>query len=79
MLFGGINHTQVLNGHLHDFELVNNKWWALKFTEFRYNETIINQDPHKDTTNATSSKSKTNSQGTQIDSENVTPFEKRLL
>ena len=48
MLFGGINATQILNGHLHDFELVNNKWWALRFTEFRYNETVINQDPHKD-------------------------------
>ena len=42
MLFGGINHDQILGGHLHDFELVNNKWWALKFTEFRYNTTIIN-------------------------------------
>ena len=45
MVFGGINASQILDQKLIDFELVNNKWWALRFTEFRYNGTVIDNDP----------------------------------
>jgi hypothetical protein len=43
MIFGGINSTQI-HGDLKEFKLVNNKWWALKFTEFRYSSTIFERE-----------------------------------
>lgn len=44
MIFGGINQTQIY-GDLIDFKLVTNKWWALKFTELRYADTIFEKEP----------------------------------
>ena len=35
MVFGGINSSQI-HGQLKEFKIVNNKWWALNFTEFKY-------------------------------------------
>jgi hypothetical protein len=29
---------------LHEFKLVNNKWWALQFTELRYSTTIFEKE-----------------------------------
>lgn len=43
MIFGGINQTQI-HGDLKEFKLVNNKWWALQFTELRYSDTIFERE-----------------------------------
>jgi hypothetical protein len=40
MVFGGIDYNQIY-GQLQNFRLVNNKWWALKFSEFRYGDHIF--------------------------------------
>lgn len=42
MVFGGVNTTQI-DGDLKEFKLVNNKWWALHSSEFRYANIKFNQ------------------------------------
>ena len=43
MLFGSVNMSQIY-GPLHEFSLVDNKWWALDFKEFSYKDTIFDFD-----------------------------------
>lgn len=43
MILGGVNTSQI-HGDLKEFKLVNNKWWALQFSEFRYSDKIFELD-----------------------------------
>jgi len=40
MIFGGVNETQI-EGKLHEFSLINDKWWTLRMNEFRYGPEVI--------------------------------------
>lgn len=40
MIFGGINYTQFV-GDLHQFKIVNDKWWSVSYQGLIYDDTVI--------------------------------------
>ena len=45
MMFGGVNKTQFV-GEMYDYPIVSDKWWALEFRAFHYdNELLKSYDP----------------------------------
>ena len=42
MMFGGLNKTQYV-GKMYEFPLVTDKWWALEFRKFYYDDTLFKE------------------------------------